>query len=170
MDMLRQWLGARTASLPDVPYEDLRDDTLYLRFRRYGPGSDYVGRVPCYFYSMVRMEGHQVVGTCDLRVGWNNDILMAGHIGYRVFHAFRGHGYAEHAARLLLALAHRLDMQEVLITCDPDNGPSRRTLEKLDGRYVGIAQVPEGSAAWRAGNREKCQFYYKSADFALTTA
>ncbi len=154
-------------TVPQVCHDDLSDGVLYLRLRRYGRGSDYVGKLPCWFFSMVRTSDDRVVGLCDLRVGWSEEIAYAGQIGYRVFKAYRGHGYAERASRLLLAFAARIDMEEILITCNPDNLPSRRTLERLDGRFSGIVQVPRGTPAWQAGDREKCQFYYHSSDYPL---
>lgn len=151
----------------DIPYKDLHDDEIELVLRHYGPGSDYVGGLPSWQFAIRRLGERRNVGMCDLRVGWSDEILYAGHIGYRILLPYRGHGYAERASRLLLALAERVGMEEVLITCDPDNAPSRRTLEKLNGRFEGIVTVPEKTVAYELGDREKCLFYYESAAFAL---
>lgn len=153
--------------MPQVRYDDLSDGIVQLRLRRYGSGSDYVGGLPCWFFSMVRVSDGRFVGLCDLRVGWREEIAYAGQIGYRVFLPYRGNGYAERASRLLLAFADRIGMTEILITCNPDNLPSRRTLERLNGRFSGIVQVPKDTPAWEAGDREKCQFYYQSGDYPL---
>lgn len=151
---------------PDVLYEDLATDNLQLRLIKYAYGSAYVGRLPCWFFSIYNYDG-DLMGACDLRCGWSPEIAYAGHIGYRIFPPFRGHGYAQEAARLLLGLAHRLKMETVIITCDPDNHPSRRTLENLQGHFDGIAQVPRNTPAWRSGDREKCQFWYKTANYPI---
>lgn len=158
-----------TLGLPprDIYYDDLTDGVIELSLRHYGPGSDYVGGLPSWQFVIRRKGERRTIGLCDLRVGWEDAILYAGHIGYRILLPYRGHGYAERAARLLLALADRIGMEEVLITCDPDNAPSRRTLEKLQGRYEGIIDIPEGTVAYSTGERQKCLFYYDPAAFAL---
>lgn len=163
----RFFRGQFRQTVPQVCHDDLTDGVLYLRLRKYGRGSDYVGQLPCWFFTIVRASDGRAVGLCDLRVGWCEEIAYAGHIGYRVFTPYRGHGYAERASRLLLAFAARIDMDEILITCNPDNLPSRRTLERLDGEFAGIVQVAQDTPAWRAGDREKCQFYYQSSAYPL---
>lgn len=160
---LKRLFGRETP--PDVSIDDLDDGVIRLKLRRYGTGTDYVGALPCWFFVMISVKTGQHVGTCDLRQGWREEIAYAGHIGYRVFTPFRGNGYAERASRLLLKLAYRLKMEEILITCNPDNLPSRRILEKLDGDFSGIVQVPKGTPAWLSGDREKCQFFYQSKNY-----
>lgn len=144
----------------------LYDDEVRLRFVRYASSGDYGGYVPRYCFHIVRKgQEHIEVGRCDLRIGYNEELDFSGHIGYNVNSEHRGHGYAKKASRLLLRLAFHLGMDEVLITCNPDNVPSRRTCESLGGRFAGIFPVPEWAAVYRDGDREKCRFYYDSADF-----
>lgn len=35
------------------------------------------------------------------------------------------------------------DMSYLYITCDPDNLPSRRTCEYLQGEFLGVVELPE---------------------------
>ncbi|HTW95473.1 MAG TPA: GNAT family N-acetyltransferase [Tepidisphaeraceae bacterium] len=99
-------------------------------------------RVPAYLFHM-QNPGGQYMGRLRLRVGWNDDIIQyAGQIGYAVEPQFRGHHYAERACRLVLPLASRLGMEDVWITCQPDNIASRRTLERLGAEFVAILDVP----------------------------
>lgn len=165
-DTIRRLLFPGKPDRPEILYEDLATDDLQLVLTRYNYGSAYVGRLPCWFFSIYNQD-RDLMGMCDLRWGWAEEIAYAGHIGYRIFPSYRGHGYAQAAARLLLGFAYRLKMETVLITCDPDNAPSRRTLENLKGRFDGIAEVPRGTPAWRSGDREKCQFWYKTANYKL---
>jgi hypothetical protein len=146
----------------------LTDGTIGLRLIRYQPGSDYVGYLPSYFFAIIKASNPYIeVGRCDLRVGEAPEIAYAGHIGYRVHLPYRGHHYAKRASRLLLGFAHEIGINEILITCDPDNIPSRRTLEDLNGDYHGIVRVPQDSACYENGDRLKCQFYYQTKDFAF---
>lgn len=146
---------------------DLHDGTVMLQLRSYAYGSDYVGGLPSYFFAIREDRAFGArMGLCDLRVGDTPELFYAGQIGYRVHAIYRGQGYARKATRLLLALAHRLDMEEILITCDPDNIASRKTLEGLGGRFAGIVTVPAESVCYASGDREKCQFYFLTKPYA----
>ena len=46
-------------------------------------------------------------------------------------------------------------MQELLITCSPDNIASRRTLEKLQGELVETADVPRSHWLYERGETVK---------------
>ena len=144
----------------------LCDGEIRLLLRQYQWGSAYVGGLPSYFFSIVDANEMRLeLGRCDLRVGWHEELQYAGHIGYRVYVPYRGHHYAAKASRLLLHFAAELGMTECIITCNPDNLPSRRTLEGLGGELRATVEVPRCSACYAAGDRAKCQFYYQTADF-----
>lgn len=144
----------------------LCDGEIRLLLRQYQWGSAYVGGLPSYFFSIVDAQEMRLeLGRCDLRVGWHEELLYAGHIGYRVHTPYRGHHYAAKASRLLLHFAGELGLEECIITCDPNNVPSRRTLEGLGGELRATVEVPRASACYAAGDRAKCQFYYRTADF-----
>jgi len=93
----------------------------------------------------IKTDAGQHIGRIRLRVGWNDDIIkFAGQIGYAVEPAFRGRRYAERACRLILPLARRHGLEQLWITCQPDNLASRRTLERLGAECAGIVDVPVG--------------------------
>lgn len=144
----------------------LCDGEIRLLLRQYQWGSAYVGGLPSYFFSIVDANEMRLeLGRCDLRVGRHEELQYAGHIGYRVYVPYRVHHYAAKASRLLLHFAAELGMTECIITCNPDNLPSRRTLEGLGGELRATVEVPRHSACYAAGDRAKCQFYYQTADF-----
>ena len=144
----------------------LSDGEIQLLLRQYQWGSAYVGGLPSYFFKIVdAKEMRRELGHCDLRVGTHPEIAYSGNIGYRVYRPHRGHHYALKASRLMLHFAHELVMEECLITCNPDNTASRRTLEELGGELVATVKVPEDSACYKAGDRVKCQFVFKTADY-----
>ena len=102
-----------------------------------------------------------IMGRCDLRVDHNRETYYAGNIGYRVNEPYRGHHYAEKASRLLFELARELGMTYVIITCNPDNLPSRRTCERLGGELLEIAELPEDNMMRKdEGETHKCIFRY----------
>ena len=117
---------------------------------------------PCVMFEIREHGGSLPVGRCDLRMGMNEELYYAGQIGYTVYPKFRGHHYALKACHLLFDLAkEKYDMKRLIITCNPDNIPSRKTLEALGGTLKEIADVPENHYCYRQGEFQKCIFEYK---------
>ena len=82
-------------------------------------------------------------------------------IGYTVYPMYRGHHYALKACRLLFQLAkQKYGMNSLIITCNPDNLPSRRTLEALGGELKAIVDVPKEHYLYQYGDVQKCIFEY----------
>ena len=144
----------------------LTDGEVRLALRQYQWGSAYVGGLPSYFFKIVDAdEARRELGHCDLRIGLHPEIAYSGNIGYRVYRPHRGHHYALKASRLLMHFLYELGQSECLITCDPDNAASRRTLEELGGQLVATVDVPAGTACYKAGDRRKCQFLFQTKDY-----
>lgn len=102
------------------------------------------------------------MGRCDLRLGMDSDLYYAGNIGYNVAIQYRGHKYAYKACRLLFKVAkEQYLMDEILITCNPDNLPSRKTCDYLEGEYLGIVDVPINHWLRGQGDYQKCIYRYK---------
>lgn len=114
------------------------------------------GRLPFYYFDVVREADWVKVGEISLRIGNNENIFYGGHIGYMVLPDFRGNGYAVKAASLLLSLARRHFMRVVRITCNPDNTASRRVCEKLGAVYKETVALPPHNEMYLEGEREKC--------------
>jgi tagatose 1,6-diphosphate aldolase len=117
--------------------------------------------VPSYEFS-VYLAGTDVrVGAVSLRVGFNANIYYAGHIGYRVDEEYRGHHYAAKACLLLkdLALAH--GMNELTITCGPENEASRKTCASLGAEWIETVAVPECYDLFDRGETRKCRYVWR---------
>jgi predicted acetyltransferase len=56
-----------------------------------------------------------------------------GHIGYFVRPSERGKGYGTCLLKLTLGAAYNIGLSRILITCDTDNVPSARVIEKNGG-------------------------------------
>ena len=115
---------------------------------------------PAFHFDILDRTGTQV-GCCNLRLGHSGALYYAGNIGYRIDEPYRGRHYAGKACRLLFQLAKRHGMGYVIITCGPDNHPSRKTCEWLGGELLEIAELPEESEQRRlTGDAHRCVFRF----------
>ncbi|WP_409292591.1 GNAT family N-acetyltransferase [Peribacillus sp. SCS-37] len=114
--------------------------------------------VPTYFYHIVKSGSDIPIGKIDLRIGFNENTYYGGNIGYSVKEEYRGHHYAGKACLLIkqAAIAHGLD--KVIITCNPDNIPSRKTCEYIGARLIEIVPLPPYNEQYLRGEKEKCVF------------
>jgi tagatose 1,6-diphosphate aldolase len=101
----------------------------------------------------------EAVGRVSLRVG-NTDFLRlyAGHIGYDVAEAHRGNRFAARAVALLVPLARRHGLEELWITCNPENTASWRTCEILGAEYVETVPTPEDTEMFKRGSTHKRRY------------
>ncbi len=120
----------------------LKSDELWLRLEKTVEGDPARDWVRAYHFAICGLQGERM-GSCDLRVGFNQKLYYGGNIGYRIEEGFRGRHYAGKACLLLFELAKRHGMDHLIITCDPDNIPSRRTCEYAGGTLLEIAEIPE---------------------------
>lgn len=135
---------------------DLRDEEIFLKECMLIEGNPKKGWVPAYRFLICRVADGVEMGRCDLRVGHDRGTYYAGNIGYEVAEPFRGRHYAARACRLLLLLAARHEMGYVILTCNPDNIPSRKTCEAIGCSLQEIVKLPEDNEMYRRGEREKC--------------
>jgi predicted acetyltransferase len=135
----------------------LEDAELSLQLAETIPADTNKGYVPVYHFKM--MVDNKEAGSIRLRAQTDSQVeLYAGHIGYGVDEAFRGHHYAERACRLLLPLARDHGITELWITCNPDNGASRTTCERLGAVLVELINLPESHELFARGERQKCRY------------
>jgi predicted acetyltransferase len=137
---------------------ELRHGDLELRLCDYSVHS--VHRVPTYFFRMLSRHSEDELGTINLRIASNAHIeRYAGHIGYGVHPAHRGHHYAARSVTLLVPLARKLNLDPLWITCDPENKASRRSLEIAGAEFVEIVDVPKDCGIRRFGGKmRKCRY------------
>jgi predicted acetyltransferase len=139
--------------------ETLRDRDLWLELRAREPANPARKWVPAYRFAMHLDGVDHAVGRLSLRIGNTHTIeYYAGHIGYEVAAAFRGHRLAERSCRLILPLARRHGFEVLWITCNPDNLASRRTCERLGAELVEIVDVPPDNDVFEPGGERKCRY------------
>lgn len=138
----------------------LQSDEIKLVLDKTVDGDPQKDWLPAYHFAICDLVGRKM-GVCDLRIGHSERVYYGGNIGYSVIEKFRGHHYAAKACRLLFELARKHDMGYVIITCSPDNIPSRRTCEGLGGRLLEIAELPKDNDMRLEGATEKCIFRFE---------
>ena len=141
--------------------DDLENDEIKLKVKEIYQGNEKIGLLPAYLFDIFNIE-HKRVGYCDLRIGYNEEAYYGGHIGYLIYPPYGGNHYAAKACKLLFQLAKNFGMTYLYITCNPDNIPSIKTCEYLEGELLEITEVPKDSYINRELNeKEECiyQFY-----------
>ena len=126
------------------------------------PADENKGYVPAYILGVLKNSTGDRVGRISLRIGSNELInRYAGHVGYTVDKVHRGHGFAEKGCRLLAGLAKDHGFTSLYITCNPDNLPSRRTIENLGAALLGVESVPKDTEMYTRGDRMKLRYVWK---------
>jgi predicted acetyltransferase len=141
-----------------VRSQKLRHGDLELRLADYSEHAYH--RVPTYFFRMMSVDRQEEMGTINLRIGSSPHVeRYAGHIGYGVHAAYRGHHYAARSVKMLLPLARTLGIDPLWVTCDPENMASRRSLEIAGAEMIEIVDVPEDCGIRKYGGRaRKCRY------------
>lgn len=98
------------------------------------------GFTPYYIYRI--QVNHKDVGTLVFRLGSDEEHYYDGHIAYTIEEDQRGHSYAYQACLLLKDKIRAAGYDHVLITCDPGNIASKKTIVKLGGKYLETAEIP----------------------------
>lgn len=93
--------------------------------------------VPSHTYLAVRHSDCSIVGVIDLRHHIDHPILgtWGGHCGYTVRPSERRKGYAKEMLRLNIRNAKELGIGKLLVTCNPDNVASEKTILANGGVY-----------------------------------
>ncbi len=138
----------------------LSDGTATLELWEVVEANPLKAHLPSYRFRILETATGIHVGRLNFRIGTAKQVYLFGHIGYEIYPEYRGHRLAYHACVAAMELARRHEMKEIIITCNPDNIASRRTLERLGGTLIEIAAVPLNHEMAKKGDREKCIFTF----------
>lgn len=121
---------------------EFTDGVLDLIPLRLYPPDEEMGFGDNYDYMITEHGKRSEIGRISLRVGESPCVYYFGHIGYHIDPPWRGKRYARRACELLRPLIARYGKESVVITCDPDNWPSRKTCIGLGCELERIVDVP----------------------------
>ena len=100
------------------------------------------GYVPQSNYWLV--DDGEFIGAVRIRQRLNEHLMeIGGHIGYAIRPSMRGRGYGNQILELALRKAKEMGIERVRITCDVDNIPSRKIIEKNGGMLDSEIPNPE---------------------------
>ncbi|MES2573104.1 MAG: GNAT family N-acetyltransferase [Verrucomicrobiota bacterium] len=151
-------ISVHAGHLPEPP-ANLFFNAVSLRFLGFDPGDIELGYAPFYPFR-IRVGDCFDVGQINLRIGDTAHVrLYVGHIGYEVDEPFRGHHYAEQACRALAPFVRSI-YPAVIITSDPDNRASIRTIERLGALFLGEVAVPQYDSQFLMGSRRKRRYQW----------
>lgn len=118
--------------------------------------------VPTVYYEILEHNTKEKVGTIDLRLTVAGDMYYYGNVGYNIDRTKRGNHYAYYACKILFQIAKdEFNMNELIVTCSPENTASYKTLKKLDGELIELAKVPKNHNLFLLGETSKYIFRYK---------
>lgn len=121
-------------------YTDFEIDLIPMHFTPPDPAMGF-GREQ--IWRITLHNSRKEIGQISYRDGESRCIYYFGHIGYHIDPPYRGNHYARKACLLLRDEIRRSGKRSVVITCDPDNEPSRKTCIALGCCWEGITDVPE---------------------------
>lgn len=118
--------------------------------------------IPTIYYAILLHGTNTRIGSIDLRLKMNDYMYYYGHIGYDIDKKYRGHNYSYYACLLLFKIAkEKYGLDELYLTCNPENIASYKILKKLKGELVEVAEVPKTHELYGRGDKYKCIFRYK---------
>jgi predicted acetyltransferase len=140
-----------------------RDDLVWgdvrLRLEMRTPAVPDRRILPACSFGIHRRADNQRVGSISFRLGPEDGaVAIIGHVGYGVDSPYRGNGYAAQACRALRPLLAE-HLAEAIITCDPDNTASARTIEHLGATYETTVEIDAGAILNKAQGRIRKRRY-----------
>ena len=101
-------------------------------------------------------EMDRVVGRCEYRNESGRDLWFYGHIGYVIYPPYRGENFAYRACMKMFDLLYKeKGLNEFIITCNPDNLASKKTILKMKPDYIKTVDVDKDHELYKLGDHQK---------------
>lgn len=120
--------------------------------------------IPTVYYDIISNDTNSKVGSIDLRLTVEGFMYYYGHVGYNIIKKYRGNNYAYYACKVLFKIARdEFNINELIITCSPENKASYRILTKLGGEIVELVDVPSDHTLYILGEKKKYIFRFDNS-------
>jgi gamma-glutamylcyclotransferase (GGCT)/AIG2-like uncharacterized protein YtfP/predicted acetyltransferase len=154
-----------TEVVKDIAYhahEPMSYEDVTARIDSTRPTDHVRGYVPAYTMGIYDLDCGVRYGQISLRVGETNNIVQyAGHIGYGIDEPHRGNRRAAKACEAIRPLVRRHYLK-LIITTDPDNHASQRTLDRIGAQHIDTVDVDENSPTFMIeGSRQKMRYVWE---------
>ncbi len=144
---------------PSTLYQGPR---IFLKEKYHLKSEDTYDKVEVIVYTIHLKENYHKIGEIDLRLTMNDFMYYYGHLGYHILEKYRGNHYASEACTIIKLLAkEKYDMSELIVTCNPDNYASIKTIERVGGIFIEHVGVPKDHELYRLGEKEKLVYRIK---------
>jgi len=142
-------------------HEPMSHDDVTVRIDSTRPADHGRAFVPAYSMGVYDNACRVRYGQISLRVGEAENIVQyAGHIGYGIDPPHRGQHRAAKACLAIRPLVRRHYLR-LIITTDPDNYASQRTLDRIGARHIETVYVDENSPTFLIeGSRRKMRYVW----------
>ncbi len=110
------------------------------------------------YFAIYLYKTHICVGYIDYRKGNSEYLYYMGNIGYHIDEPYRHHRYATKALKLILKHIAQEKVKKLIITCNPDNIASYKTIEGAGGKLLETVDVPEWHELYWRNEKRKCIF------------
>lgn len=137
-------------------FDLLTDGELDLKLEAKTDANEEKGYVPAYKYRITLHNIDDTIGHIDIRIGYNENTYYGGNIGYMIEEAYRGHNYAAKSCSIIKEVAASHGMNKIIITCNPNNIPSRKTCVKAGYMLKEIVDLPPHNDLYKEGERQEC--------------
>ena len=113
--------------------------------------------VPGFVFDIVVDEMKRVVGRIEYRYEEGRELLYYGNVGYVIYLPYRGNGFAAKACSVMAKIIQDYDpkVKSMIITCNPDNLPSKRTIENLGAKFIRRIAIDKDHELYDQGDFEK---------------
>ena len=139
--------------------EIISDGEIYLKLREKFEGDTTKGFVPEFKFDIFSCKTNEIVGYINFRTGNTEKIIKyIGHIGYGIKEEYRGNRYSAKACNLIKKIAIENNIENIIITCNPNNYASRRICDIIGAKFIEIVDVPP-----EIGDKDKQKCRYEWA-------
>lgn len=106
-----------------------------------------------YYYKIIKIDTLEYIGTCNICLEKNEKNEFLGNVGYEIFPKYQGNNYAYKATRLLSKVAEYYGVDKLLITANPKNLASIKTINKLGAHFINVRNIPANHCLYKQGER-----------------
>lgn len=95
-----------------------------------------------YYFYIYRKKDNNFIGDCGIRLTRDKNNYYLGNIEYEIYEKFRGNNYAYQVSKILGEFALSKGVDNLIITANPKNKASIKTIEKLGCRFIEVVKIP----------------------------